>query len=95
MSFLDMLMGNNSKLASKDIAQDMSKDSKFAVTSLAGAAAEAVDPQLRQMVGDQLDKAIGEHFQLSDMLIRKGWYPAYDDPTEQIRKEYEKAKKFS
>lgn len=63
------------------IAKDMIKDSKFGVISLTAAAAEAVNPELRQMLGKQLDKAVTEHFELSDMLINKGWYPAYDEPS--------------
>ena len=93
MSFLNMLLGSDNKLESKDIAQDMIKDSKFGVTSLT--AAEAVNPGLRQIIGQQLDKAVSEHFELTDILIRKGWYPAYDEPVEQIKKEYEKSQKLT
>lgn len=94
MSLLDTLMGNN-KLQSKDIAQDMIKDSKSSITSLATATAEAANPQLRQMLAEQLDKAIGEHFQLSDMLIDKGWYPAYDEPIEQLKKDYKQSQNLT
>ncbi len=51
---------------------DMSKDSKFAVTSLASADAEAVDPNLRTILKIQLDATVKEHFELSDMLIERG-----------------------
>lgn len=90
MSFWDNLLGNDdTTLKDKDIAQDMIKDSKFAVTSLSTAAAEAVNPKLRDMLREQLDKAVNEHFELSDMVIGKGWYPAKDQPIEQLRNEYE------
>ena len=90
MSFWDNLLGNNdATLKDKDIAQDMIKDSKFAVTSLSAAAAEAVNPKLREMLREQLDNAVNEHFELSDMVIDKGWYPAKDQPIEQLRNEYE------
>ncbi|MBD7910498.1 MULTISPECIES: spore coat protein [Clostridium] len=92
MSFLNMLLGDNDKLTEKDIAQDMIKDSKFGVTSLTGAVAEATNPELREMLKSQLDKAVSEHFELSDILINKNWYPAYDGPAEQLKKDYEKAK---
>ncbi|MEQ8155142.1 MAG: spore coat protein [Clostridiaceae bacterium] len=95
MSFLNMLLGSDNKLESRDIAQDMIKDSKFRVTSLAVAAAEAVNRGLRQIIGQQLDKAVSEHFELTDIRIRKGWYPAYDKPVEQIKKEYEKSQKLT
>lgn len=72
MSFLDKLLGtDDSTLAAKDIAQDMLKDSKFAVTSLSAAAAEAVNPELREMLRGQLDKAVAEHFELSDIAVDK------------------------
>lgn len=90
MSFWDTLLGNDTAtLTSKDISQDMLKDSKFAVTSLSAAAAEAVNPELRDMLRNQLDKAVTEHFDLSDMAMEKGWYSAQDEPIEQLRNEYE------
>lgn len=94
MSFLDLIIGNDSKLSSEDIAKDMIKDSKFSVTSLAGASAEAVNPELRQMLIQQLDKASQEHFQLTDILLNKGWYHAYDEPMEQIKTEYQEIQSF-
>lgn len=96
MSFLDALLGNDdSTLSDKDIALDMVKDSKFAVTSLSAAAAEAVNPQLREMLRGQLDKAVTEHFELSDIVINKGWYPAQDQPMEQLKQEYESSQNLS
>lgn len=96
MSFLDKLFGtDDTTLADKDIAQDMIKDSKFAVTSLSAAAAEAVNPELRDMLRGQLDKAVTEHFELSDIVINKGWYPAQDEPMEQLRNDYENSQTLS
>ncbi|MGE5627413.1 MAG: spore coat protein [Solirubrobacterales bacterium] len=94
MSFLDMFIGDDDKLSSEDIAKDMIKDSKFSVTSLAAASAEAVNPELRQMLTQQLDKASREHFQLTDILLNKGWYHAYDEPIEQIKTEYQEMQNF-
>lgn len=96
MSFWDTLLGNDdSTLSEKDIAHDMIKDSKFAVTSLSTAAAEAVNPELRNMLREQLDKAVDEHFELSDMIIDKGWYQAQAEPIEQLRSEYEDSQNLS
>jgi similar to spore coat protein len=90
MSFLNIFQGNsNNKLAEKDIAMDMIKDSKFSIATLAAAATEAVNPQLRDMLRKQLDKAVAEHFELSDILINKGWYQANDEPMQQIKNEYD------
>ncbi|WP_315071720.1 spore coat protein [uncultured Clostridium sp.] len=97
MSFWDDLFGNDNTttLTEKDIAQDMIKDSKFTVTSLSAAAAEAVNPELREILRCQLDKAVTEHFNLSDMVINKGWYQAQDEPIEQLKNEYEDSQSLS
>jgi similar to spore coat protein len=96
MSFLDRLLGNDdSILTDKDIAQDMLKDSKFAVTSLSAAVSEAIKPELREMLRGQLDKAVTEHFELSDIIINKGWYKAQDQPIEQLKNEYENSQNLS
>lgn len=73
----------------------MLKDSKFAVTSLAAAAAEAVNPELRELLRGQLDKAVAEHFELSDIVVDKGWYSAKEAPMEQLRNEYENSQNLS
>lgn len=90
MSILGTLLGteNVSMLSEKDIASDMLKDSKFSVTSLTAAAAEAVNPELRNLLRNQLDTAMKEHFELTDILVKKGWYPANDTPAEQLKKVY-------
>jgi similar to spore coat protein len=96
MSFLDKLLGtDDTTLAERDIAQDMIKDSKFAVTSLSAAAAEAVNPELREILRGQLDKAVTEHFELSDLAVNKGWYPAQENPMEQLRTEYQNSQDLS
>ncbi|MDF2883696.1 MAG: hypothetical protein K0R54_4256 [Clostridiaceae bacterium] len=95
MSFFDRLLGTDNKLMDKDIAQDMIKDSKFGVTSLSAAAAEASNPELRQKLQQQLNKAVSEHFELTDMVIKKGWYPAFDDPVEQIKKDYSESQNLT
>jgi similar to spore coat protein len=95
MSFLDKLLGTDTKLEDKDIAQDMLKDSKFGVISLSSTGAEADNPQLREMLRQQLDKAVTEHFELSDILINKDWYPAQDEPLEQLKKDYDNSQNLT
>ncbi|MDP4087726.1 MAG: spore coat protein [Bacillota bacterium] len=88
MSILNSLLGlDDTSLGEKDLAFDMLKDSKFGVTSLSTAAVETVNPELRSLLRCQLDNAVKEHFQLSDILIKKGWYPAFDTPQDQLKKE--------
>lgn len=87
MSLLDNILGNNTNLTDKDIASDMLKDSKFGISTLSMAATEAVNPSLRQLIDTQLKVAVDDHHRLSDMMIKKNWYPAYDNPTQQLRNE--------
>jgi spore coat protein CotF len=96
MSILGSLLGlDNNALTEKEIAFDMLKDSKFTVTSLSGAAAETINPDLRNIIRSQLDTAVKEHFELSDMLIGKGWYPAFDSPKDQLSKENSESQNLS
>ncbi len=88
MSILGSILGlDDVSLSEKDIAFDMLKDSKYNVTLLSSAAAEAINPELRSLLRGQLDTAVKEHFQLCDILINKGWYPAFDSPQDQLKKE--------
>jgi similar to spore coat protein len=79
MGLLDE-MGNNMSLTEKDIALDMLKDSKFGLTGLTMALAESSNPQLRQMLGTQLNNCVASHHKLSDIAINKGWYQVYTFP---------------
>jgi similar to spore coat protein len=87
MSILNTIFGNEQGMTDRDIVCDMIKDSKAALTGISLAASDTVNPELRNILGDQLDAAIREHFELSDIAIRKGWYPAYDNPQDQLNKE--------
>ncbi|NLZ49185.1 MAG: spore coat protein [Clostridiales bacterium] len=96
MSLLSSLFGsnNNSMLSEEEVASDILKDSKFSILALVSAATEAVNPDIRNMLQDQLDTAIKDHYELLDLLIRKGWYPAYDKPEDQLKKQGEEANSF-
>lgn len=80
-----MLMGdNNTTLGDREIGSDMLKDSKFAVLSLGQAITEITSPELRQVLATQLTTAVNNHYQLSDMLVRKEWYKPYLSPQQQV-----------
>lgn len=91
MSMFDNLVENEKSLNDKDIASDMLKDSKFGISSLSKATLEAVNPQLRNILDSQLTSAVGEHHRLSDIMVNKGWYPAYDDPQQLLKKDAKEA----
>jgi len=89
MSLLNTLLGNsNPEVHDKDIAFDTLKDSKYNICCLAKAAMETVTPELRQLLSTQLTDALNLHFELSDILIKNQWYPAKDDPNQQLQKDF-------
>ncbi|SDE00605.1 spore coat protein [Sporomusa acidovorans] len=88
MGLLDELFGDNNvtnaTLGDKDIASDMLKDSKFAVTSLAMMVTEISNPEVRTTLAKQLTSSVQMHQRLSDMLIHKEWYKPYASPQQQL-----------
>lgn len=95
MSFMDMILGGSNNLTKKDIAFDMMKESKTELLSLALFAARAINPDLRERLNFMLDSAIKDYFELADLSIRKGWYPAYDTPQEQLVKAFNDSENLS
>lgn len=106
MSWLDDLFGvdsnsndennssgnnNNNNNNDKNIALDMLVSSKASIGTLAKAAVEAVNPQLRQILSCQLTNAVNEHFRLSDIAINKQWYNASLNPEQQIQQDVKEA----
>lgn len=86
MGILDMLLGNNT-LGDQTIGSDMLKDSKFAAFSLAKALTETTNPQLRQLLANQLIASVQQHHQLSDLVMAKDWYKPFLAPQEQLGEE--------
>lgn len=84
-SMTENLMGTGITLSDKDICADMLKDSKCTIESVVRAAAESTNPQIRQLLSRQITNCLQNHYQLSDLAIRKNWYPAYQDPQQQMQ----------
>lgn len=95
MSIMDMLLGGSNTLTKKDVAIDMINDSKCKIITLAKFASKIINPDLRTIIDSQLDSAIKDHFELVDIAIRKGWYPALDTPEEQLTKAYNNSENLS
>ena len=88
MSILNTLIGNQSPdLQDKDIAYDTLKDSKFNLNCITKASIESINPELRQLLNTQLTDTLNLHHELADLMISKGWYPANDDPNQQLQKD--------
>lgn len=92
MSLISSLFGSTdyTVLTEEELALDMLKDSKFYMNSLLWAATETVNVDVRNILREQLETAINEHYQLMDLLIQKEWYKAYDKPEDQLKKQGEK-----
>lgn len=60
------------------IAQDLLIAAKTGIKNYAIAITESATPEIRSVLQDQLQDAIAYHAQLSDYMIQKGWYKAFD-----------------
>jgi similar to spore coat protein len=82
---------NGGSLADKELALDMLTTSKADITMLSKSVAEAANPQLRQILTNQLNACINDHFQLSDLAVQKNWYNAFASPGQQIKQDLQEA----
>lgn len=72
-------------LSDRDIAMNMLKDSKFALSSMSMALMETTNPQMRKMMTSHFMASVAEHYALSDLAIAKKWYMAPLPAQEQLR----------
>jgi similar to spore coat protein len=94
MSWINNLIGEdneNSFMPDKELAADLLLSSKNDITMLSKAVTETANLQLRQILTNQLNACINEHFQLSDLAIQKGWYNAFASPGQQIKQDLQEA----
>ena len=88
MSLINTLLGNSSvELQDRDISYQILGDTKLNISRITKAAMEAVNPELRELLSSQLTSSLKKHFELSDIMIKKGWYTATDDPNQQLQKD--------
>lgn len=95
MGFWDTLLGMDSMMNDQDIADDMLKDSKFAVISLAKAATTGHHPQLKELFEAELLLAVQNHHKLADLASTKEWYKPRLSPMEQIIEDLEASQDIS
>ena len=94
MSGINNILGEDNKSGSmqdKDLAADLLMSSKNDITMLSKAVTESANPQLRQILANQLNACINDHFQLSDLAVQKGWYNAFASPGQQIKQDLQEA----
>jgi len=74
-------MGN---LTEQVIATDFLLASKTAIKNYALALSETATPEVRDTLRRQFDVAVGTHERITNYMMKKGYYHAYN-PQEQIR----------
>ncbi|GLC31259.1 spore coat protein [Clostridium omnivorum] len=89
MSWINNLFGNNNSYTMNegDIAIELLIASKAEIDQLTKAVIEAVNPDLRDILRNQLDACINEHYRLVDIVSNKGWYKTYSNPQNQIKQD--------
>lgn len=85
MGIRNMLKDKKMILSDKDIVYDMLKDSKFGLIGLTFALSECTNPQLRIILLDQFGRCVTDHHALTDLAMKKDWYPSDAAPMDQIR----------
>ena len=60
------------------IAQDLLIAAKSGIKNYALAITETATPEIRSVLQAQLQDAISFHAQLTDYMVQKGWYKAFD-----------------
>lgn len=101
MGFLEDLFGTENSESSessettdmteKDVALDMLKDSKFNLNARVMAITETTNPQLREVLKQQLNAVVQDHFRLVDLSVQNDWYLPRLAPNELIKRDYEEA----
>ena len=76
------------QLTDKMLALDMIKDSKYCILGLAKASTEASHAELREFVDRTLTDCVQDHYQLTDMMMIKGWYHP-NNLKEQLQSDFE------
>ncbi|HEX9062004.1 MAG TPA: spore coat protein [Clostridia bacterium] len=74
-------MGN---MTEQVIATDFLLAAKSGIKGYAAALAETASPEVRDVLRRQLDVAIGTHERITNYMLSKGYYQAYN-PQEQIK----------
>ncbi|CAM3739627.1 spore coat protein [Marinicrinis lubricantis] len=75
-AILEYLMGMN-KLTDQVIATDLLISAKSGIRSYAVAVTEAATPEIKSVLRRHLEEAITTHEQLTDYMMKKGYYQPY------------------
>ncbi|NLZ49183.1 MAG: spore coat protein [Clostridiales bacterium] len=75
----------SNEVTDKDISLDLLISSKATITAMAKAITEATNPELRELLRNQLIASLNSHYRLIDISIAKGWYTADSAPEAQLK----------
>jgi similar to spore coat protein len=78
MNTLVEILTGMDKLSDQVIATDFLTSSKNGVINYAVALTETTSPKIREVLKDQLRHAIATHTTISNYMMKKGYYNAYD-----------------
>lgn len=73
------------EITDQDLALDLLISSKATLTTIGKAITEATNPDLRELLKNQLMSSLNAHFRLIDISIAKGWYKADSPPEHQLK----------
>lgn len=75
----------SNEITDKDIALDLLISSKASITAIAKAVTEATNPDLRDLLRNQLTASLNSHYRLTDISTAKGWYKVDSAPEQQLK----------
>ena len=93
MGLRDRFKDRKPALDDKDILNDMIRDSKFGLLELAMTLSECSNPQLRQLLISQFNRCVNDHHALTDLAMKKEWFPFNTSTSDQMRIDLEESER--
>ncbi|MBE7900473.1 spore coat protein [Paenibacillus polymyxa] len=90
-SFIENITGTT-PMTDQVIASDLLISAKSGIKNYAAALTESTSPEVRNVLCDQLNKAVNLHEQIFNYMKNNGYYNAYD-PDQQIQMDIQNADK--
>jgi len=73
------------------IASDSMATAKMTATTCLKGAMESASPEVRSFFFDCLQQAVQDQQRISNLMVKKGWYKAYEDPLQVVTSDLSKA----
>ena len=86
-----MQMNNTAQvMTDQDKMEDLLSEEKYLISAYGTFIPEAVCPQLRQVLTQNLTECVDNQYTIFDQMSRMGWYPTKDAPAADINAAREK-----